>query len=330
MFSFALDAYQNETCPYRAPAPYTGNLMLDSRYDESTSAAAAADDGRIKQYIDSYQMYLARFADYYMNDPSSDIGITALACLDQWTQLWAAADALTTTEATDTGVAVRKWALASVASTLWKANRLSGNQFLIEDTQARWLTRLADIVIAEHTPRLDPGYPYFNNHDYWAAWAVTVTGQLLNRPDYLDWSEQVLQRALTQITPSELNARLAVLPNELARGALAARYTHYALIPLFLLYDAQVNYGRRYSEENRNRLQQLATFAAATILRPDYVAPLFSTQQQAVPDYYLVWLYPFLHQFPNHPYAKQLLQQKAGSIDGYSQVGGRIAPLYGF
>ena len=195
------------------------------------------------------------------------------------------------------------------------------------DAQRNWLKQLAELVIDDYAPRLAPDFRYFNNHDYWAAWALASTGIVLDQPRYLDIGERIMRRALQQITTSA-NGRYAYLPNELARGKLAANYTHYALVPLVLLAEALRQNGDRLSDDDERRLDLLANFAAQLVLAPQRLPELDGKKQEQVDPYKMAWLIPFLNHAPKHELANRLYRTEADAVDGYSQIGGRIAPLY--
>ena len=181
--------------------------------------------------------------------------------------------------------------------------------------------------MADYAPRLAPDFAYFNNHDYWAGWAVAATGMLLRRDDYIAWGERNFRRALGQISISP-HGDYAILPNELGRGRLAANYTHYALVPLMLLAESSRLNGPGLSADDQRKLQQLASFAALSVLDERAVDELRGQPQHPVPPYKMVWLLPFLSQYPEHLQARRLHADVGSSADGYSQLGGRLAPLY--
>jgi len=329
-----LTPYQQLQCRYPVPPAYTGPLQIESKYDQSDASKSTLKAQRadtsvdIQRQIDQYSKQVVRFADYWLEHGIDKNSLMALACMDQWLLGWARAGALTSQDASKTGKAARKWALAALATAVWKTQVLSAGQLQLRKEQMDWFQQLAEQVIQDYSPRLNPDFAYFNNHDYWAAWAVSVTGLVLHKPAYGDWGDRILRRGLQQITPLPAQTEYAVLPNEMQRRTLALNYTHYALVPLSLLYDSGVRAGRSYSQQEQQRLQQLAALAAQAVLEPQQVAKLFDGQQQPVADYKLVWLYPFLQQFPNHRQAQQLYRHKGDAIDRYSQVGGRIQPLF--
>jgi poly(beta-D-mannuronate) lyase len=325
--------YHSITCPKQVPPPYSGPLLIDSKYDQSDASKSTLSGTQSRQSreiyarLGEYNRRLVQFADYYLMAEHPQQAAAGLACLDQWLQAWAVAGALQSREASKTGIAARKWSLAAIASTLLKTQALSGGQPQLSPEQRQWLQRLAEQVIEEYSPRQQPGFAYFNNHDYWAGWAVAATGMLLDRPDYIAWGERIFRQALEQISPSA-HGDYAYLPNELARGRLAANYTHYALVPLMLLAESSHSNGPGLSAADSAKLQQLANFAVRSVLAADRLPELDGQAQEAVPAHKMTWLLPFLSRYPEHVLARQLYQAEDPRVDAYSQIGGRIKPLY--
>lgn len=329
----ALD-YSSLKCRKQVPPAYTGPLQIDSKYDQSDASkttlsnkSPSAASQLAYRSAGEYTKNLARFADYYLHAQTPGHAAMALACIDQWLQVWAEAGALTSRDASKTGIAVRKWSLAAITSVILKTQALSHGQLQLSGEQRRWLDDLAKLVIEDYSPRLDPGFSYFNNHDYWAAWALAASAMILDQPRYLDISEQIMRRALQQITLSA-DGRYAYLPNELARGTLAANYTHYALVPLVLLAETLRLNGDRLSADDERRMELLANFAAQSVLAPQRLPELRGQKQKPVEPNKMAWLIPFLNHAPKHELASRLYHSEADEVDGYSQIGGRIAPLY--
>lgn len=327
-----LGDYRKSACHTKPPAPYTGHLRLDSKYDQNDasrstlSTARSSDNQRISEHIQGYYVGLVRLASTYHQARTPEQAREALSCMDLWLESWARAGALQSRDSSGTGQAMRKWALAAISSTVLKTQSLSGQRFRPSSIQRNWLDRLANLVIADYQPRLDPQFRNFNNHDYWAAWAVAATGLVLDRGNYVSWSDQALRRGISQI---ELSARgdYGYLPQETARGSLAADYTHYAMVPLVLLAEAAHRNGRTLRRDERERMELLANFAALAVLEPHRL-PELDGHQSPVPKHKMAWLMPFLEHRPNHGLARKLYDSRFGEVDHYSQIGGTIKFFY--
>ncbi len=330
--SAELAGYAGQACPRQGVPPYSGHLRLESKYDQRDAskstlrAEPAAESEKIARQVRGYLGQLAAASNHFSQAREAHGARRALACLDQWLREGAQASAFEHPQASGTGVATRKWALAAIASSALRTRALSDGVFRLDAQQQGWLQRLAEQVMAEHQPRRAPGFRHFNNHDYWAAWAVAASGMLLGRDDYLAWADYSLRRALREARSGH-GSDYAYLPAEVARGPLAADYSHYALVPLVLLAETAEANGRALSAEEHERLQQLATFAARAVRAPDRL-PELDGRQRAVAAHKMTWLLPFLQRYPQHPEARALWQARGQQIDNYDQIGGRQRPLY--
>jgi len=324
-------------CSKKVPSPFVGALRIESKYnqkDASKSTLKIRRDSRsleIQKSVVEFTKRLVNFSDYYVDNTITHVNrknaIKAESCLHQWLTSWANENALTTTDATKTGKAVRKWALASMTSVVLKMQKVSGNEWRPTRAEKEWLHTLARIVVADYNPRLVTDFKYFNNHDYWAALAVFSTGIIVDDKALKDWGWRVYQKALSQVVISK-NGRYGYLPNEIARRQLVANYSQFALTPLVLLSYYLPDMGYHISTEQQRRLLLLANFSAKIILHPAAVSDVIPIKQTFVADYKVAWLLPFLSLYPKHQLANQLLAYYDHEVDGYSQIGGKVRPLF--
>lgn len=323
--------YRSLTCPKTPPAAYTGHLQVDSKYDQSdesktTLTRLSKDSERIRDRMTKYHGGLQQAITHFERAQTGAEANYALACLDQWLDAWAEPAALMSRDVSGTGRAVRKWSLAALSSGLLKVRALSNGGYQLSDVQQAWLQQLADTVIEDYSPRQTLDFEWFNNHDYWAAWAVASTGMLIGNNKYLDWADKTLHLAFQQMEPGQAEGYVH-LPLETARGQLAVDYTHYALVPLVLLTEAVQFNGRALSEDEHRKLGLLVNFAVGGVLQPDAV-PELEPQQVRPSEHKMVWLLPFLKQQPGHELARKLHDQVAEDIGHYGQVGGNIRFFY--
>lgn len=323
--------YHSLVCPKTPPAAYTGHLQLDSKYDQSdesksTLTELSEDTKRIRDRVTRYHGGLQQAIKYFERAESATEVNYALACLDQWLDAWAEPAALLSRDVSGTGRAARKWALAALSSGLLKVRALSNEGYQLSELQQRWLQQLADMVIEEYSPRQTLAFEWFNNHDYWAAWAVASTGMLLGNEEYLEWANKTLGLAFQQMESGQAGDYVH-LPLETARGPLAVDYTHYALVPLVLLTEAMQLNGYPLTENEHYKLGELANFAVRGVLQPDSLPELESPQARP-PTHKMVWLLPFLKLQSGHTLARELYDQVAKDIGHYGQVGGNIRFFY--
>lgn len=323
----------SERCPKAVPEPYTGPLIIQSKYnqnDKSKSTLSASKDKRsvlIQKNITDYSKGLIRFSEYATNNKKAHKQQVALSCLHAWLTAWADGEALTTKETTKTGVAVRKWTLATISFVAIRTEKLTQGKWTLNTTERQWLSALADKVVEDYNPRLTQDFKYFNNHDHWAAWSVFSTGYLLKEKRYMDWGKAVFDKAITKAVIDQ-RKQYAYFPNEIARKHLASNYTNFSLTPLVLLEYYLPKAGYKVSAEQHKVLSYMANFASDLILNPSAVRAIVKVKQAEVKSYKLAWLLPYLKQNPESKSAQRLYQSRGGKVDGYSQLGGKIRPLY--
>lgn len=239
-----------------APKPYTENLEFPSKYEGSDKAR---DDLNEKSYaiykdktarINTLEKEVSASVEAWLKGGQEASLQCALNLLDGWAQ----AGALQSRTTDHTGRAVRKWALGSY-SAAWLRLKFSASRPLdAHAEQARrieaWLDRLSAIVIEDWSGQPEEK---FNNHEYWAAWAVMASGVALNRRDYFDWAVAQYRRAATQVDAQ------GYLANELARDTRALAYHNYSLGPLVMI--AAFAHANRVEllPEGQGALQRLAT-----------------------------------------------------------------------
>lgn len=329
---YLLATYQWPACPQSPPAPYTGSLQLDSKYEQSdasrsTRRQVSATTEQVRSQINDYQQGLLTLLQQFERSTDARRTATVMVCLNDWLDRWARAGALLSDDSSSTGRAVRKWFLAAVSTGLLKVQAISNNEYQPSAVQQRWLIQLADQVMADYGPRQRLDYAWFNNHDYWAAWAVSATGMLLDQDAYLVWGDATLRLALQQAVDGQRRGT-AYFPLEVGRGALAADYMHYALVPLVLLAETAEANNRPLTADEWQRLDQLASFAIQAVARPDNL-PELVTRQAAVGAHKQIWLLPFLSLRPRHQEAVRYYQQTGDGLGYYGQLGGDLRLFYG-
>lgn len=325
--------YRTLACTKEAPPPYTGSLRLESKYDQRDASKSTlrsspdADSEQIGKQVKQFIGGLIYASKRFQRAKKPQEVNMALACQDQWLEQWASAGALLNPDASSTGMAARKWALASMAGTVLLTQSASEGKVQLSPAQKTWFTQLGELVIREYDPRRDAKGVYFNNHDYWAAWAVAATGMLVGRDDFIQWADGNLRRGLAQAVRNS-DGTYAYLPLEVARAKLAANYSQYALVPLVLLSESARANGLPWNAEDQQTLDLLANFAARTVLAPDQLPELKGQAQADVAPYKMAWLIPFLQRNPSHHLARELYDSEGGEVDNYSQLGGPIQPAY--
>jgi len=183
-----------------------------------------------------------------------------LRCILDGYATWADAGALLSEETSHTGRAMRKWALATLASSWLELKFTPGTSLAGQQATERWLGQLADRVVQEWD-----GLPLksTNNHSYWAAWAVMASAVALDRRDLFTWSLKEYRIAAGQIAAD------GTLANELRRRERAQAYHNYALQPLVMIASFARANQVDVIQENKGALARLAGY----VLRQDESHP---------------------------------------------------------
>jgi poly(beta-D-mannuronate) lyase len=254
-FTVAAESSNKRTHDCPQAQPYTGMMDFPSKFEGSDRARDDLNKQSEKEYRERIEPIstLERGLNQQVEDYLRNRDPEALRCSLGLLHAWASADALQGEATTHTGKSMRKWALASVASSYlrlkFSASRpLASEQSRADEVEA-WMGRLADRVMAEWR---DLPQDKINNHEYWAAWAVMASGVALDRRNLFDWALQRLDAAAGQIDDS------GYLPNELKRDTRALYYHNYALTPLTMIAAFAKANGVSVSERNRKALLRLA------------------------------------------------------------------------
>lgn len=237
------------------PRPYTESLEFPSKYEGSDQARDDLNEKAYAQYknktarINTLEKEVSASTEAWLRDGQEE----NLHCALDQLALWAQAGALQSRSSDHTGRAVRKWALGSYAAAYLRLKFSASQPLLRYGEQARhiegWLDRLATIVVEDWSGQPDEK---FNNHEYWAAWAVMASGVALNRRDYFDWAVAQYRRAAAQVDAQ------GYLANELARDTRALAYHNYSLGPLVMIAAFAHANGVPLLPEGHGALQRLA------------------------------------------------------------------------
>ena len=312
-----------------APKPFTGELKFPSKYEGSDSSRDKLNPKALAKYqqmtqpiTDMEKEVSAMTAGFlHSGDPAT------LQCAIDWLDSWAKADAMEDRTKDHTGKSMRKWMLASLASS-WVRLKFSGSHPLDSSDRDKvrevegWLDKLGTLVKDDWR---DLPLEKTNNHTYWAAWAAMADGVALNRRDLFDWAVDVYRTAMRKQVDSE-----GFLPNELARQTRALNYHNYALEPLAMIaVFAQAN-GVNLAGEGNNGLQRIANRVLAGVDDPGLFEGKTGAKQEMndlkEPERF-AWLEPYCTLYDcNGPVGQRL--QKLRPLKSH-RMGGDLTELFG-
>lgn len=283
------------------PAPFTAPLTLRSKYEGSDSARATLNPEAEQAFraaskpVVGFERGISEMVWRYKQSGDRQ----TLICILNGYATWAKADALLSGETSHTGRAMRKWALATLASSWLELKFTPGTSLAGQQSTERWLGQLADRVVQEWD-----GLPLksTNNHSYWAAWAVMASAVALNRQDLFDWSLKEYRIAAGQIAAD------GTLANEQRRRERALVYHNYALQPLVMIASFAGANKVDVIQENNGALARLAGY----VLQHN--------------EAHLEWLEPWCAMHPCSPATLSRLDASRPLKD--RRLGGNLTLLY--
>lgn len=217
---------------------YTDKSQGVSIVDKKAQKKYRAQTRQIKRYEQKIEKWLSSITEGQEDAPNS------LRCMIQWLYDWAREDSLLKGEANFQGEANRKWALATIASSYGQIKNIKNiNREKIKTIDA-WLKRLGQQVIRDYNVNPE-SKSRNNNHMFWSAWAVLITGIAIDDRDFYNWSMKHFKRAMHHMNKD------GTLPLELFREKKAFNYHMFAGGPLVMMAEAfTVNGDNMYHYNN--------------------------------------------------------------------------------
>lgn len=311
------------SCPSAPPA--VRDVVTVSKFGENRRAhdSTLVDDDAAEAYardtqaVTAFSRKVSAMADSFTEN--SGRGSRDAHCALAWLNSWAEQDALLG-RFNDTGEAVRKWELATLATAYLRIRSAP----LDRDQAARvqlWLDRVARAVRNDYAR--DPARDSrLNNHLNWAAWAVMAAAIAADDRELFAWSRDRYRLALRQVRPD------GTLPLELKRRQLAANYHTFALAPLVMLREGLLTNGVTPSADEEARLSRLAGLVLVTLSDPQQMAALsgFSQDMSRITPTHLAWLEPYYAR-SHDPRALPWLERYRPL--SFSRLGGNLTVQFG-
>lgn len=239
-----------ESCPKAPPAIH--DMEYVSIYSDRSHGVSIIDKKAQIKYkaqtapIRKYESQIYRWIEQALNGTSKDG--RPITCAMEWFVSWSNHDALLHGKTTFQGKATRKWTLAVLSTQYLQIKNLKGLDSKKKQRIEQWLKRLGNEVINNYD--LNPERTSRNNnHMYWAAWSVMITGVAINDKKFYRWGEHHYTKALQQIQPD------GTLPLELARQGKAFNYHVFAAAPLIMMAETMKRNGKHpYKNGQLHRL----------------------------------------------------------------------------
>lgn len=282
------------TCP-KPPSVPVRDLILNSVYDSSDPHRASVNEELQTKYQDdirglrTFENQILIIANGYVRSGNS----AQAKCVASWLENWAKGGALLGDLNTQ-GEFVRQWTLASLSSA-WLQVRgepsIKGRQRKIING---WLSKVARGIIRDHPENAVERYRQ-NNHLYWAAWAVTVTGLALGKPEFYEWGVRRARQALDDVSKD------GTLPYEMDRGKKALQYHIFALTPLVMIAEAAMRNGDDLYDINNGALHKIVKRVLKEMKTPGYFEAKTGFSQEpaeAMSVGHFAWMDIYQRRFP--------------------------------
>ena len=292
--------------PYTCPQPpaFAKSLNAESYYTDEHHSII--DPVKQKAFRDATEApthlgeWAGQAADAYRTTGSR----AGASCVYALLEAAAKAQAWSAAMPTGQGSYEQKWLLAGVAMAYLKV-RDSGVGTADQDKAIqKWLGSLAnrarDYVEGK---RSNPNSDAWNNHGYWAGFAVAAAGIAIEDKTDFRWGLDAYKIGVGDIRPD------GALPRELDRAGMALHYHLYALAPLVMLAELGEANGVDAYAQKHGAIHRLVKLCVAGLQHPEIFAKVTGVQQN-VPDKIsgatIGWAVPYVKRFPDLSQAAQL------------------------
>jgi poly(beta-D-mannuronate) lyase len=293
------------------------HLMFSSIYKQDDDSSSIAD----KNLEKSYKKQTKPIWDYE-NKISKWTHNNEADCALSWMHEWAERNAMLKLDVSAQGEAIRKWFLATISSHYIQIK----TQYIIDknrkQTIEKWLDKLAKQVMIDYPAKSDQ-ISRNNNHKYWAAWSVMITGIALNNRSYYKYGIQNFKKAMKQVTED------GALPLELKRKSMAFHYHLFALLPLVMIAETAKENGYNLYKYNNNALLKLINFTLNDLdnnqRKTTELTAIDQNLDRAVNSGQLAWLVPYYNSKKDERALKWILKF---SPMKQRRIGGNLSQIY--
>ena len=315
---------EKRACP-ALPAPPLKNLSFNSVYEENDPSRSEIDPEAFERYkkrtrrLRQFENKLSGMANAYLE--SDGQSYWQADCVLDWLSAWAGGDALLGRDNSQ-GQFVRQWTLATLSSAYVQVRNDPGLDPEKKKTVDAWLGRIAQKVIDSYPSRTEATSKQ-NNHLYWGAWAVAITGAALNNRDFYEWGINKAKLAIyAHIQPD------GTLPLEMTRGKRALRYHIFSLTPLVMLAELGERNGDHLYEIGDHGIHRLVNRVLIGMDDPSFFEEKTGSPQEPVEGMspgHFSWMEPYNNRFPD-PRIDKWLQHYRPVIA--RRTGGDMTMLY--
>lgn len=284
------------SCP--KPPDAITDLQFESMYDDADPTRSTVDEFRLAAYkTDSKPLYsfenkLVKMTNQYREGQGQNPAIAA--CAQKWLYEWAKGDALLG-DANRSGILIRKWSLASIASAYVQIKHAPWKHPNHKQKIENWLGQVANTVVRDFSNNPQSNSRQ-NNHLYWAAWSVALTSYAVQDQSLFIWAMDKAKHGVKQIDID------GTLPQEMARASRALLYHVFATSPLVMLAEMGKRNGIDLYSINDGALHKLVNRSLRGLDDPRFFEERTGKTQDYTSirsDAGLAWLAPYNFRYSN-------------------------------
>jgi len=295
--------------PYNCPdpPPFSKSVDAEGYYSDANHSVIDPVKKAAEEKATAAPTHLGQWASEAADAYITKSSRAAATCV--YTLLDAAAKARAWTDAMPTGQGSyeQKWLLAGTSVSYLKV-RNSGVGTPNQDKEIKkWFGSVANRAVDYvDSKKRSPNSDAYNNHRYWAGFAVCAAGVAINDKGDYEFGIEALKTGANEIQPN------GVLPREMGRAGRALHYHLYALAPLIMIAElAQANGTDLYSFNN-GAVHRLVKLCIAGLADPSLFAKATGVTQDITGGPYsgsdIGWAVPYVKRFPNAQLSQWLAQ----------------------
>lgn len=316
---------EQEKCP--TPPASIHDMEYISVYTDKSEGISIVDKEAQKKYkkqietIKNFELKIEGWVENSFNTKSKKTENTY--CAIQWLYDWAINNSYLDGKTTFQGGAVRKWSLGVLSSHYLQIKNIHNIDNQTKSEIEDWLKRVATTVITEYESKPE-NKSRNNNHVYWAAWSVMITGIATNNRKFYKWGVRQYNKAINQIQKD------GTLPLELERQSKAFHYHTFAAAPLVMMAETMTANGNEAYEHNEGALHKLIELILKELeSNQTYISKLTDKKQNlegTITNAQLAWMEPYYARFKNKN-MEQWIKKLRPMIQ--RRTGGNMTRLYG-
>lgn len=283
------------TCP--EPPPFSKSINAEGYYSDAHHSIIDPKKFDAERTATEAPTHLGEWSSQAADAYRTHGSRAAAACVYALLEAAARAHAWDGGMPTSQGSYEQKWLLASVSVAYLKV-RSSGMGTPDQEKDIRkWLgtvaSRAMDYVEQKES---NPESDAWNNHRYWAGFAVCAAGIAIGDRDDYEWGIGSYKAGAGQILPD------GALPREMARAGRALHYHLYALAPLVMIAEMAEANGLDLYSYNNGAIHRLVRLCIAGLEDPSLFARATGAAQEdadVTSGIYIGWAVPYVRRFPN-------------------------------